>query len=218
MLQKYIERVDLEVLIALEVLFQLVLILPMQMELVSLVCAYNASLYLIFDSFVHSGRELKRRKKIYPKPTGSSYAHVKEQNNYLIKTIFDGKGNYLYHRYCVKCAFGVSTSRLTRLRKVVQQQSSFPFVVKAKEHVSRYSDIVLPLDCDVQPSAWLQEQPDGATVVCRNKLTRHGNSCKISHNAKTEFIEFVDMNSAPNGRKEGSHGATYYFNPKFSMI
>ena len=26
-------------------------------------------------------------------------------------------------------------------------------------------------------------------------------------------MQFVDSNSAPNGRKEGSHGATYYFNP-----
>ena len=88
--------------------------------------------------------------------------------------------------------------------------------------VSRYSDIILPRGCDMQPSAWLHEQPDGATVVCRNKLTRHGNAGKRSHNAKSEvkvkFIEFIDMNSAPNGRMEGSHGATYYFNPKFSMI
>ena len=33
----------------------------------------------IFDSFVHSGRDLKRRKAIYPKLAGSSY--VKEQYN-----------------------------------------------------------------------------------------------------------------------------------------
>ena len=32
------------------------------------------------------------------------------------------------------------------------------------------------------------------------------------------FLDFVDNNSAPNGRKEGSHGKTYYFNPKFSVI
>ena len=32
------------------------------------------------------------------------------------------------------------------------------------------------------------------------------------------FLDFVDNNSAPNGHKEGIHGKTYYFNPKFSMI
>ena len=47
-----------------------------------------------FDSFVYSGRDLKRCKAIYsPKPAGSSYANVKEQYNYLIRTVFDGKSN-----------------------------------------------------------------------------------------------------------------------------
>ena len=32
------------------------------------------------------------------------------------------------------------------------------------------------------------------------------------------FLEFVDSNSSPNGCKEGSHGATYYFNTKFSLV
>ena len=54
------------------------------------------------DSFVHSGRDLKRCKTIYPKPAGSSYANVKEQYNNLIRTVFDDKGNYLYHRNCVR--------------------------------------------------------------------------------------------------------------------
>ena len=30
-----------------------------------------------------------------------------------------------------------------------------------------------------------------------------------------QFTEFVDCKSSPNGHKEGSHGATFYFNPKF---
>ena len=46
-----------------------------------------------FDSFVYSGRDLKRHKAIYPEPAGSSYAKVKEQYYYLIRTVFDGKGN-----------------------------------------------------------------------------------------------------------------------------
>ena len=32
------------------------------------------------------------------------------------------------------------------------------------------------------------------------------------------FLEFVDTNSSPNGRKEGSHGPTFYFNPKITMM
>ena len=33
-----------------------------------------------------------------------------------------------------------------------------------------------------------------------------------------QFLDFVDKNSASNGRKEGSHGKTFYFNPKFTQI
>ena len=33
-----------------------------------------------------------------------------------------------------------------------------------------------------------------------------------------KFLEFVDSNSSSNGRKVGSHGPTYYFTPKFTML
>ena len=32
------------------------------------------------------------------------------------------------------------------------------------------------------------------------------------------FTKFIDCNSSPNGRKEGSHGAPFYFNPKFYTL
>ena len=45
---------------------------------------------------------------------------------------------------------------------------------------------------------------------------------KRSNNAKDEavlekLLDFADNNSSPNGQKEGSHGATNYFYPKFSI-
>ena len=177
----------------------------------------------IFDSFVHAGRDLKRRRTGYPKPKDASYRNIKQQNEYLLKTIFDGKGNYLYHRDCIRCAFDVGTQRLARLRKVLQQQSSCPFVKVAKEKIHRYSDVVLPKGYENPASTWLRSQSEGATVTCRNRPELHGNAGKRSNHAKKEavlmrFLEFVDSNSSPNGRKEGSHGATYYFNPKFSLM
>ena len=63
----------------------------------------------IFNSFVHTGRDLKRRKAGYPKSGDASYRNVKQQNEYLLKMVFDGKGNYLYHRDCIRCAFNVGT-------------------------------------------------------------------------------------------------------------
>ena len=71
-------------------------------EAICLQCKSLLDLCSIFDSFVHSDRDLKWPNAIYPKPAGSSYANVKEQYNYLIRTVFDGKGNYLYHQNCVR--------------------------------------------------------------------------------------------------------------------
>jgi hypothetical protein len=66
---------------------------------------------------------------------------------------------------------------------------------------------------------WLRSQPEEATITCRNRPEHHSNARKRSNHAKSEAVlEFVDSNSSPNERKEGSHGATYYFNPKFSLV
>ena len=72
-------------------------------------------------------------------------------------------------------------------------------------------------------STWLLSQPDEARIFCRNNPQHHGNAGKRSNHAKSEvvlqrFTEFVDCNSSPNGRKEGSHGATSYFDPKFYTL
>jgi len=186
-------------------------------------CTSLIDLRDIFHSFVSSGSDLKKRANAYPKPRGSVYRSIKEQNKFLMKTVFDGKGNYIYHRDCVRNAFDVGTARLARIRKVVQEQRSQPFLQVEKEKVLRYSDVVLPCGCDTAASTWLLSLPENSVVTCRNDPTRHGNAGKRSNNAKSEavlqnFLQFVDSNSAPNGRKEGSHGATYYFNPKFSLL
>ena len=77
----------------------------LSVELMKLYACSASTSYIdlcsIFDSLVYSGRDLKRRKAIYPKPAGSSYAN-EEQYNYLIRTVFDGKGNHLYNQNCVR--------------------------------------------------------------------------------------------------------------------
>ena len=47
-------------------------------------CKILLDLRSIFDSLVHTGRNLKRRKKGYFKLPGLSYRNIKEQNNYLL--------------------------------------------------------------------------------------------------------------------------------------
>ena len=123
----------------------------------------------------------------------------------------------------IRRAFDVGTQQLARLRKVVQEQSSRPFLKVAKEKVCCYSDVVLPRGGEEPVSMWLRSQQEGGIVICRNKQERHGNAGKRSNHAKSEaviekFLNFVDSNSSPNGCKEGSHGTTYYFTPKFSLM
>ena len=72
------------------------------------------------------------------------HRNVKEQNTFPMKTIFDGSGNYIYHRDCIRSAFDVGTAQLGHIQKVVQEQSSRPFLQVEKEKVLRYSDVVLP--------------------------------------------------------------------------
>ena len=142
----------------------------------------------IFNSFVHSGNDLKKRRVGYPKPSDAAYRNIKKQNEYLLKTVFDGKGNYIYHRECIRHAFGIGTQRLSRLRRVVREKSSTPILELPKEEVNRYSDIVLPKGCEEQASTWLLLQPDGAMISCRNDLQRHGNAGKRSNHAKSENV------------------------------
>ena len=180
----------------------------------------------LFQSFVHSGRSLKQRRAIYWKPANGIYYDLTKQNEFLVKSVFDGNGNFLYHRDCVRGAFGVSNQRLSRLRKSIQVESSDRTELVPKEDVclaKRFSDVVLPRNCEQPAKKWLDTQHEDDLVECNKRPRRHGNSRKQSNNAKSEvvvqrFLDFVDNNSASNGRKEGSSGKTFYFDRKFTQI
>ena len=51
---------------------------------------------------------------------------------------------------------------------------------------------------------------------------QHGLAGKVSNHAKqevmSEFLNFVDANSQPNGRQAGSYSAQFFFLPKFTRI
>ena len=61
-------------------------------------CKTILDLREIFGGLVHTGQELRRRRAIYPKSGRAAYPDVKKQNEFISKSVFDGKGNYLYHR------------------------------------------------------------------------------------------------------------------------
>ena len=62
---------------------------------VCVACRTLRDLKGVFQSFVHSGRALARQRAIYPKPADTAYYDLIKQNEFLIKSVFDGKGNYL---------------------------------------------------------------------------------------------------------------------------
>ena len=152
----------------------------------------------VFQSFVHSGRALVRRRAIYPKPSDAAYYDLTKQNEFLVKSVFDGKGNYLYHRDCIREAFGVSNQRLSRLRKGIQVETNDPTEPVQKHEIvsgKRFSDVVLPRNCEQPARVWLESQPEEVPGQQKH-LSRHGNSRKRSNNAKSEeiFLQFVDSN------------------------
>ena len=63
------------------------------------VCAACKTLLDLKESFVHSGRSLKQRRAIHWKPANGVYYHsyydLKKQNEFLVKSVFDGNGNFL---------------------------------------------------------------------------------------------------------------------------
>lgn len=189
-------------------------------------CSSLLDLKEVFQSLVHCGGNLHRRKAIYPKPASASYRNLTKQNDFLLKSVFDAKGNYLYHRDCIRSAFGISNQRLSRLRKCVQVESTGATEYLAKKDIfkrNRTSDVVLPDGCDQVTKLWLDKQPDDVPIECKSRPGRHGNAKRPSNHAKSNdilerFLDFVDKNSAPNGRKEGSYGKTYYFDRKFTQI
>ena len=67
-----------------------------------------------------------RCRTIYPKPADTSYYDLTKQNEFLVKSVFDGKGNCVYHRDCIRGAYGVSNQRLSRLRKGIRTETSDP--------------------------------------------------------------------------------------------
>lgn len=49
-------------------------------------------------------------------------------------------------------------------------------------------------------------------------LDAHGNSNHSKLDVIADFLEFVDLNTQPNGRHTGSYNAQFFFIPKFSRI
>ena len=174
----------------------------------------------IFKQLVHQGTELKKKKKVNPNPKkrGTHYRDVKRQNDWLRENMFDAMGNYLFCCGCIRMAFGISKQRIARQRAIKQKQFKEPLqnMTKAeveKEHLGEY--VVMPGGLDISFKSWWRFLDPSATVEVRH--SRHGNSGKVSNSSvMNDFLEFVDVNSQPNGRSADSTGPTFYFLPNYN--
>ena len=177
---------------------------------------------------VHTGSELKKRKRLNPNPKRAGavqYRDIVCQNNWLKSNVFDSLGNYLYCSSCIRAAFDVSGSRLSRLQQVKRKECSEPIAKMTKSEVEEQrlgERVIMHANLDCSFKSWWRSVEPTDEVEVRTPHSRHGNASKVSYSAKTatheKFLEFVDMNSQLNGRSADSSGPTFYFSPKFTSI
>lgn len=172
---------------------------------------------------VHTGTELKKRKKINPTPKHleSEFTHYRDvtgQNEWLRANVFDSLGNYLYCYNCIKTSLGISKDRLTRQCNIKRRESKQPIVQMTKSDVEEQhlgNFVIMPAELELSFKKWRRAVKPSATIDPHKK---HGNALKTSHSAKPKtmekFLEFVDNNTQPNGRSADSSGPTHYFLPR----
>ena len=78
--------------------------------------------------------------------------------------------------------------------------------------------VVMPANLDCSFKSWWRSVEPTDEVEVRTPHGRHGNAGKVAKTTTHEkFLDFVDMNSQPNGLSADSSGPTY-FSPKFTSI
>ena len=153
------------------------------------------------------------------------YRNLVLQNEWLRANIFYTMGNYLLCQDCVCAALQISKQRLSQQRNIKRKQYQTPITSIPKEKVVAdrlESFVVMPEQQNCAFSKWWETIPEDHDVNERYPYKCHGNAGKVSHNAKTQvpddFLQFVELNSQPNGRSADSHGATHFFLSKFTTI
>ena len=80
----------------------------------------------------------------------------------------------------------------------------------------------MPTECDLSFMEWWKMKTTDYEVQVWYPHSQHGNAGKPSNrakwDAKSDFLEFIDCNSQPNGRSEESLSATNFFLPKLRTI
>ena len=114
----------------------------------------------------------------------------------------------------------VGGKRLHRLREIKRQQANAPTIRVRKVQVSTQQtcDVVVPATV-TNVLAWWTNLEDSSIIEIHNppKL-HHGKSNNSKEDLLALFLEFIDNNSQPNGRRVGSHGPLFFLSAKFDRI
>ena len=153
-------------------------------------------------------------------PNTTAKRDTNQQNKWLLENVFDSYGNYIFCCSCIQDILGISGRRLRRLRKIKQQQASIPTIWVRKDQVSKDQtcNVVPPVDV-ANVIDWWANLSDDSIIELRSPPKLHngrGNNKKVR--LLKQFLEFVDNNSQPNGRRVGSHGPLYFLSSKFTRI
>ena len=118
----------------------------------------------------------------------------------------------------------VHTTRIQRQRLIKQQQNLNPVVEMKKKTVieSKLTAHVVNDDETLTFGSWWKTLDDDDLVEVQYPHEQHGLAGRSSNHAKMEvmeqFLDFVDLNSQPNGRQADSYSAQFFFLPKFTRI
>ena len=167
-----------------------------------------------FRSIVHV------RPKSNQPPNTTTNRDINQQNKWLLENVFDSYGNYIFCCSCIQDILAVSGRRLRRLRKIKQQQSSIPTTWVRKDQLSKDQtcNIVPPADVDSVIDWWASLSNDSIIELRSPPKLHKGRGNNKKETLLKQFLEFVDNNSQPNGRRVGSHGPLNFLNSKFTRI
>ena len=179
-----------------------------------------------FRKLKHQGTELKKRKtKTLTHNEREHYRDINAQNELLRSNVFDSVGNYLFCHSSIKKALKVSSQRLTRQRNIKRKVFQQPVTQMLKKEITdkKLSSFVVMRDgLDMAFRKWWSSIPEDHTVNIRYPYARHGLCGRTSNNAKVEakeaFLQFIDANSQPNGRRLDSRNPMHYLLQHFKTI
>jgi len=175
----------------------------------------------LFNNMVHTGPALvKRATGQQSKSHDKKFRDLKKQNEWLLENVFDIHGNYLFCAACIKETLNIHASRLHRLRKIKREQANAQIRRVKKKDIKNEQviNIVPPLNVENVLEWWMSLDSESIVELRELPKLHQGRGNNRKEHLRSLFLDFIDMNSQPNGRHIGSHGPLFFISPKFDRI